>query len=260
VLAAALAAGLVVPAAAHAASDIGISETASSTKVKPGTPVTVNVTATNLGDQASPTDSVYLDIFSWGAHGRPTDNPYQSVAASQGSCNIKPVGEYQDINCNLGPLSPGASAQITAVVQANETADHFTQLLGENYTTSAYGDDNASNNKARTTIYAASPVVTGSKKLKISGLPDVCASEDFNLQVKANTTRLKKLVASASLGVDDHGIGIELRKTVHRKRLTARVPVSRMAEYVLGKEYELKIEARRRGGGKLKATVKFEHC
>ena len=253
---------LALPAAAQASTDVGISQTASAHAVKPGGPVTVNVTVTNLGTgPANPNGdgSVNLNLFSWGAHAAPTNNPYQSVTASQGSCNIEMVGKYQNAYCTLGPLAPGASAQVTAVVQVNEAADHFAQLLGQANAISDYSDDNAANDGAHTTIFAdTAPVVTGSKKLKIKGLPSGCVSGDFTLDIRAKAPHVKKVKVSASLGFDENGDGQNFNKTAKGNHLKVKFPASKAA-VELNKTYNLKVKARA-NGKRLRTTITYVRC
>jgi hypothetical protein len=254
---------LAAPAAARASHDVSISQTASAQAVKPGGLVTITVNVTNLGTEAANPNgdgNVNLNLYSWGAHGRPTNNPYQSVTPSQGSCNITPVGDYQNAYCTLGPLAPGASAKVTAVVRANESADHFAQLLGLANSISDYSDDTLSNDHSALRINASSLALSGSKKLKLKGLPDGCASGDFTLKAVANVTGVWKIVAKLSLGFDQDGIGQTWQKAANGKHLRAKVPISRIFEPQLGKVYKLKIKAKRRGGGGLKRTVEFELC
>ncbi len=262
-VAGALTVALALPAAAHASRDLAISQVPSAKAVKPGGLVTINVTVTNLGtDPANPNGdgNVNLNLYSWGAHARPTNNPYQSVTPSQGSCNIELVGKYQNAYCTLGPLAPGASAQVIAVVQANEPADHFVQLLGYANQISDYSDDNDSNNESALRINASSLVLSGSKKIKLKGLPDGCASGDFTLKAVAKVTGVKKIVASLSLGFDQEGFGQTWQKAANGNHLRAKVPVSRIFEPQLGKLYKLNVKVKRRGGGGLKRIVSFELC
>jgi Domain of unknown function DUF11 len=257
-----LAALLALPAAAQAANDLSISQTASANQVKPGGTVTLSVTVTNLGTEAANPGgdgSANLNLYSWGEHAAPTKNTYQSVTPSQGSCNVTPVGQYQNAYCTLGALAPGASAQVTAVVQANESADHFAQLLGQANSISDYSDDNSANNVSRTRIFAAALVVTGSKQLKFKGLPDGCVTGDFTLDVTAKAPHVKKVKASASLGVDEEGFGQFFNKTAKGNHLKTTFPASKAA-VVLNRTYELRVKARLKGGKRLKATITYTRC
>jgi hypothetical protein len=250
-------------AAASGATDIGISQTVSAHAVKPGGTVTVTVTATNLGDQpANPygDGSVDLNLFSWGAHAAPTNNPYQSVTPSQGSCNTEPVGDYKNAYCTLGPLAPGASAQVTAVVQVNESANNFAQLLGRANSISDYSDDNGANDAAHTTIYLdKAPIVAGPKTLKIKGLPGGCVSGDFTLDITAKAPQVKEVKVSAYLGLDANGDSHNFSKTAKGKHLKTTFPASKVA-IELNKTYTLKVKAKLGGGHALKSTVTYVRC
>jgi hypothetical protein len=257
-IAAVLTAALALPAAAQAVSDVAISQAASSTVVKPGGSVTINVTVTNQGTEQPPYGNVYVNLFSLSGHGQPANNPYQSVNPSQGTCSIEPAGAYQNVVCTMGSLPPGASAQITAVVQVNQSMNHIAALLPNQFEGGYQDDDNSDNEAAMRIAADIPPKVTGSKKLKLRGLPDGCFSDDFTLRVKAKATHVKKVVASLFLGFDEEGFGQDWQRSAKGKRLRAKVPVSRI-EFELGKVYKLKIKAKR-GGHALKKTVAFQLC
>lgn len=253
--------GLSVPAAAQASFDMAIAQTPSAHVVAPGGTVKISATVKNLGSAADPEVDAELDSLA--AHGAGADNPYQSFTVSQGQCTIE-TGQaygytYHFLVCKLGELAPGASAQIEATVQINQTAVHSAVLLGgggEGLLT----DDNFTNNTAADRITAnAPPVVTGSKKIKLKGLPKGCASEDFTLVASSSAKGVKKMRVSLFLGFNDEGVGGEFEKTVHGHRIVAKVPVSRI-DFQLGKTYELKIKAKRGSAGALKKTVSFEVC
>lgn len=253
--------GLSVPAAAQASFDLAISQTVSSHVVLPGGIVHVSATVKNVGSEAVP--EVAAELNSLAAHGAGADNSYQSATTSTGTCKIE-TGHgygytYHWVVCELGELAPGASVQIEATVQVNQTAVHSATLLGR-YAEGLFTDDEFHDNAAHDRITASSPpVVSGSKQIKISGLPKGCASGDFTLVASSKAKGVKKMRASLFLGFDDEGVGGEFEKTVRGHRLVAKVPVSRIA-YELGKSYTLKIKAKRGGAGPLQATVSFQIC
>src|SRR2546423_5891696 len=115
VLIAVLAAMLALPAAAQAATDLGITQNLSDKTVKPGGTLNINVTVSNLG---TTTTDAFVDIDSLGGHGKAANNPYTSFSSSQGSCSDhSSVGYgmlYHYLVCSLGPLSPGQTATINA--------------------------------------------------------------------------------------------------------------------------------------------------
>jgi hypothetical protein len=253
--------GLSAPAAAQASFDLAISQTVPTHVVAPGGTVRVSATVKNVGSEAAP--EVAAELGSLAAHGAGADNPYQSAATSQGTCKIE-TGHaygypYHWVVCELGELAPGASVQIEATVQVNQTAVHSATLLGR-YAEGLLTDDEFHNNQASDRITVNSPpVVTGSKKIKISGLPKGCASGDFTLVASSRAKGVKKMRASLFLGFDDEGVGGDFEKTVRGHRLVAKVPVSRI-DFELGKSYTLKIKAKRGGAGPLLATVSFQIC
>jgi hypothetical protein len=253
--------GLSVPAAAQASFDLAIAQTPSAHVVAPGGTVKISATVKNVGSEAAPEVDAELDSLA--AHGAGAENPYQSFTVSQGNCKNE-TGQaygytYHFLVCELGELAPGASAQIEATVQINQTAVHSAVLLGRG-AEGLLTDDNFNNNTAADRITVnAPPAVTGSKKIKLKGLPKGCASGDFTLVASSNAKGVKKMRVSLFLGFDEEGVGGEFQKTVRGKRIAAKVPVSRIA-FQLGKTYTLKIKAKRGSAGALKKTVSFEIC
>lgn len=245
--------GLSVPAGAQASFDMAITQTPSAHVVAPGGTVKISATVKNVGTVADPEVDAELDSLA--AHGAGANNPYQSFTVSQGNCTIE-SGQafgytYHFLVCKLGELAPGASAQIEAMVQINQTAVHSAVLLGGGGV-GVLTDDNFENNIAsdRITINAP-PVVTGSKQIKLKGLPKGCVSEDFTLTASSKAKGVKKM----RISLFDAGF----EKTARGHRITAKVPVSKI-EFQLGKTYELKIKAKRGSAGALLKTVSFEIC
>jgi len=253
--------GLSVPAAAQASFDLAVTQTVSAHQVAPGGTVKISATVKNAGSEAAP--EVAMELDSLAAHGAGANNPYRSVTASRGSCKIE-EGQgygytYHFAVCQLGELAPGASVQIEATVEIDQTAVHSAVLLGR-YAEGVLTDDEFHNNQASDRITVNSPpVVTGSKKIKIGGLPKGCASDDFTLTASSSAKGVKKMRVSLFLGFGDEGEGGEFQKTVRGHRITAKVPVSRIV-FELGKVYTLKVKAKRGSAGALQATVSFQVC
>lgn len=213
----------------------------------------ISATVKNVGSEADPEVDAELDSLA--AHGAGADDPYQSFTVSQGHCTIE-SGQafgytYHFLVCQLGELAPGASAQIEATVQINQTAVHSAVLLGGGGV-GVLTDDNFENNRASDRITVnAPPVVTGSKQIKLKGLPKGCVSEDFTLVASTKAKGVKKMRVS----LFDAGF----EKTGRGHRIVAKIPVSRI-EFQLGKAYTLKIKAKRGSAGALLKTVSFEIC
>ncbi len=245
--------GLSVPAGAQASFDMAISQTPSAHVVAPGGTVKISATVKNLGSVADPEVDAELDSLA--AHGAGANNLYQSFTVSQGHCTVE-GGQafgytYHFLVCKLGELAPGASAQIEATVQINQTAVHSAVLLGgggEGLLT----DDNFENNTSADRITVnAPPAVSGSKQIKLKGLPKGCVSEDFTLVASTKAKNVKKMRVS----LFDAGF----EKSVSGHRIAVKVPVSHI-EFQLGKIYTLKIKAKRGSAGALLKTVSFEIC
>jgi hypothetical protein len=255
----ALIVALALPAAAHASRDLALSQVASANVVKAGGLVTYTVTVSNQGTEAFGDDEVFVNVFSLRGHGQSANNPYQSVSTSQGTCDTQSEGGSQQLVCTLGALASGASAQIVAVVQVNESANNLAALIPNRFE-GGYQDGNNDNNESivRTTA-STPPTLSGSKKIKLTGLPAGCATGDFTLGAVAKVKGVKKMTAYLFMGFDRNGEGQSWQKVAKGNHLRAKVPASRLAPE-LGVFYELKVSAKRRGATLQKVTVKFQPC
>jgi Domain of unknown function DUF11 len=251
----------VAPAAAQAKFDLAIGATPSARIVDAGHAVSFDIAVVNRGTEAS--EGVFVDLYSLRGHGQGANNPYTSVSTSQGTCkdDSGPAFGYQYYNwvCELGPLAAGASVAIKATVTVNESMNHFAALLPNAYEGGYYDDDN-SNNEAIDRITAdAPPAVTGSKAIKLKGLPAGCVPGNFTLRASTKAAGVKKMSASIDLGLDREGVGHFWQKVVRGKKLVATVPGARL-EPELGATYKLHVKAKRGGGKKLETVVVLKPC
>jgi hypothetical protein len=251
----------VAPAAAQAKFDLAISSTPSAQIVDVGQSVSFDITVVNRGSQAS--EVAFVNLYSLRGHGQGANNPYTLVSPSQGTCKDEsgPAFGYQYYSwvCELGPLAPGASATIRATVAVNESMNHFAALLPNAYEGGYYDDDN-SNNTATDRITAnAPPTITGSKAIKLKGVPKGCVRGNFTLRASTTAPGVKKMSASIDLGFDQEGVGHFWQKVVRGKKLVATVPGSRL-EPELGATYKLHVKAKRGGGRKLETIVILKPC
>jgi hypothetical protein len=255
---------LALPASAQALTDVGVTQTPSARIVKPGGLVTFTVDVRNLGDQPSAYGSVYVELASFADYAHAADAPYKSISTTRGSCaDNSSVGYgmlYHYVDCDLGVMGPGETARITATVQVNQSMHHSTVLLpaadgGE------YFDDNNSNNASGQRIAVdIPPVVTGSRKLKLQGVPDGCVDGDFTIRVAAKGTFVKKVMAAINLGFDQDGYGIDFRKQQRGTHLVARIPASKIFDPPLAQQYKLHVKAKRGGRKPYVAQIAFTIC
>lgn len=247
-----------LPAAACAADDVAVSQKSSANRVKPGGAVTIDITVTDQGSVPSEGGDVFISMLSLSGHGQPANNPYQSITASKGTCeDTSEPGEPPSALCSLGAMPPGGTVHITAVITVNQSMNHLAYVRSEGYR--EYPDGNRRNNESAVTVYAdRPPIVSGSKKFALKGLPDGCFSKDFSLLIVVKAPMVKKVVFS-TLPIDESGNGDEFRKTARASRLRVTVPVSKFA-LELNRQYEFKVKARPRGRAPLKTTVTFERC
>jgi hypothetical protein len=252
---------LALPSVAQASEDLAITQVPSAHVVDVGKTVDLKITVANQGTTAE--EGVYVNLSSLRGHGQGANNPYQSYSPSQGKC-VDNSGSaygyyYYDVVCELGPLAVGASAQITAVVTVNESMNHSATLILNAYEGGYYDSDNSDNEAVDRIDASSPPTLTGSKKIKLRGLPAGCASQDFTLRAVGNVRGVKKMSASLFLGFDDEGDGQEWHKVATGNHLVAKVPVSRLTPE-LNESYELNVKAKLGGGRHLKQTVTFQAC
>lgn len=261
------AAWLAIPAAAHAAgSDLGVTQTLSATKAKPGGTINVTSTVTNLGSQ--PATEAYVElatlkgkILVFGAN-----DSYTSFTTSQGSCaaNSEQGITTEAVVCSLGTLAPGQSVQLHATIRVRESAVQTTTLLpkpGEN----EYSDAVKSNDAANQPFYLdVPPKVRGSKLLKLIGLPRGCVSGDFTLTVVSKVAQTKKMKIKADLGFNrKNGRHLLFSKQASGGRIKMKVPASK-ADLQIDEgafpSYSLIIKAKL-GSGHVETTkVEFKRC
>jgi hypothetical protein len=255
-----------IPAGAQAANDLGVTQTISATKAKPGGAINVTSTVTNLGTQASPETYVELatlkgKILVFGAN-----DPYSSVSVSQGSCadNAEQGITTQALVCALGALAPGQSAQIKATIAVRESAVQTTSLLpkpGEN----EYNDAVKSNDAANQPFYLdVPPKVRGSKALKLIGLPKGCVSGDFTLTVVSKVAGTKKMKIKADLGFNrTNGHHLLFSKQANGGKVTMRVPASK-ADFQIDEgafpSYSVIVKAKLGGGHAETTKIEFKRC
>jgi len=245
---AALVAGalLVVPAGAPA--DLVVTQSASPKPVKKGELVTIAVSVTNTGGRAVSGDDATVSMFSLlGSTDRAADNPYQSAVASQGGCTLEQQGAYHTANCAFGELAAGASAQVSAVVRVNESMNHVAAPPHDTWS-------------ELPVAAGVPPVLTGSAKVALAGLPATCAPGDFTLTITSRAPRTRQIRASLFLGYDDEGAGITFQRSAKGRRLRATIPVSKLFEPKIGGLHKITIYAYRKGAHALKRTISFEPC
>jgi hypothetical protein len=258
-------AALALPAASQAAAnDVGVTQALTASKVKPGGSVDVTATVTNHGSQAA--SQVYVElatlkgkILVFGAN-----DPYTSFSSSQGKCSqdTERASATTALECSLGALGPGQSAQIKATIRVTESAVQQTTLLpppGEN----EYQDGDKSNDSASTPIFLDVPAkVTGSKRIKLKGVPKSCVSGNFTLT--ATSKAAKKMKMKADLGFSTtNGRHLLFSKQVKGHKVKMRIPASKAVTQIDEgnfPSYSVIINAKLGGGHALQTTVHFKRC
>ena len=256
---------LAMPAAAQAAPDLGVTQTLSAKKAKPGKTVEVTSMVTNLGTETSSDTRVELAALKGKILVIAANDPYVSFSSSQGSCatNAEQGITTEALVCALGSLAPGQSAQIKATIRVSESAIQQTTLLpplGGN----EYSDAVKSNDASSQPIYLDVPAkVSGSKALKLTGVPKSCVTGNFTLTAVSKAAGTKKVKVKADLGFDPkNGRHILASKQVKGKRITMQIPASRAAVQIDEgnfPSYSVIVKAKA-GGQALVAKVEFKRC
>jgi hypothetical protein len=267
-LAALLVAGatlVALPAASQAAAnDVGVSQSLSASKSKPGGSVDVTATVTNNGTQ--PATQVYVElatlkgkILVFGAN-----DPYTSFSTTQGKCSqdTERASATTALECNLGTLAPGQSAQIKATIRVTESAVQLTTLLpppGEN----EYPDSLKSNDSASDPIFLDVPArVTGSKRIKVKGVPKSCVTGNFTLT--ATSKAAKKMKIKADLGFSTtNGRHLIFSKQVNGHKVKMLIPASKASTQIDEGNFPSSlviIKAKLGGGHAVKTIVRFKRC
>ncbi len=251
---------LALPGVARGAFDLSISQTESAHVVDKGGLVTFTVDVTNVGTVND--EAAFAELGSLAAHARGADTPFQSFSTSQGTCTDQSGPAfgtvYHFIVCELGALAPGASAHITATAKVNQSAVFSSYLLPNAFEGGYLDSDNSNNFDGARVTASTPPVIAGSRKIKVTGLPTGCAPGNFTFRAVANDRSVKKI--KAALFYWDGGNGVTWTRRTNGNRLKAVVPVAKL-ENQLGKIYKLKIKAKRSGGKPpLITTVSFELC
>jgi Domain of unknown function DUF11 len=245
---AALVAGALLAVPTSASADLVVTQSASPKPVKKGELVTITVNVSNPGPKPASGEEARVDLFPLlGSTDHAANNPYDSATPSQGACTLSKQGAYYVAACLLGDLPVGSTAQITAVVRVNESMNHVA------------APSNATWSELPVAA-AVPPVVTGSAKLRLAGLPATCALGDFTLTVTSLAPRTRQIRAHLFLGYDEVGEGISFDPSGKGRRLRVTVPASKIYEPKIGKLYKLTLWAKRKGAPALKRTLAFELC
>jgi hypothetical protein len=251
---------LAVPTVARASEDFSVSVQPSASAVPKGSTVTMTVTVKNKGTEPPFMGALYVDLSSLSGHGQPAADPVVSIKPSQGSCSAGEAATYQEQICSLGSLQPGATATIVEVIQMNQTMNHMVALLRSPYE-GEFADADRSDNTVFAQVTASSPpVLSGSKKIALKGLPTGCAAGDFTLQVKPQIPNAKEIIVFLDLGFDENGVGQSFEKSTTHSQFQVRIPASTINDPQLDATYTLKVKVRRHGAGPLKRFVEFQLC
>jgi hypothetical protein len=233
--------------------------------VNRGENVAYVVTVTNIGSETEYAELSTLITRSNGGVSVP--NPYVSFSFSKGPCHEDPFpspnGTYQGLQCDPVPFAPGETARLDAQIQANESMTHMvTYFPCSQFDGEIVCDRFPGPSHSETTSVIYPPEITGSKKLRLRGLPEGCVPGDLELTARTSV-EVRKLTASISFphtewgGRPDGSYRAGKIDQTEGNRLEVKIADGRLSE---GNFYELKFVATRKGAPKLKRTVEFQVC
>ena len=236
------------PAAASA--DVTVSLSGPKGPLPKGTEADYTARVTNTSGVSE--SGLSLLIGSFRVEGdRPVPNPYSAFSSNCSAENFPTgFGTYYSLSCALPTLGPGASTQVRTSAEINESMRQYADIDP--------GDERAN----LVTYVSAPPVVEGSKKVKLKGLPDGCASEDFKLKVKAKGA--KKITGRIDGPRDADGKPAEFGegtsdkfKAAKSSKLKTRIAV---ADLVPDAYYEISVAAKYDGKPKQKSVALVQVC
>lgn len=260
---AAMAAALALAPSAMA--DFAFTQADSPDPVNRGESVAYVVTVTNTSDVTEYAEISTLITRSQGGVSVP--NPYISFSFSKGPCHEDPFpspnGTYQGLQCDPVEFAPGETARLDAQIQANESMTHMvTYFRCDQFDGEIVCDQFPGLSHSVTTSVIYPPEITGSKKLRLQGLPEGCLLGDLELTARARG-EIRKLTASISFPHTEWGgrptgsFSAGKIDQTEGNRLEVKIRDRRLKE---GLFYELKLVATRKGAPKLKRTVEFQVC
>jgi hypothetical protein len=148
--------------------------------------------------------------------------------------------------------------RLAATVKVNESMNHFAALLPDAYS-GGFNDGHNLNNEAVDRISASTPpTLSGSRKIKLRGIPTGCATGDFTLRASTKVRGVKKWPPSV--------VGLR------RRRRRAGMEEGREGEAAgcegaglspgpgTGRNLQTQVKAKRGGDRALKLTVTFTLC
>jgi hypothetical protein len=103
------------------------------------------------------------------------------------------------------------------------------------------------------------PELSGSKKIKLRGVPEDCETGDFTIRARVKATDVRRLIGKLrgpyEEGWSGHAGGSQ-RELARSNRLAFEISAETMRDGF----YELQFVARRKGAPQLKREVKFQLC
>lgn len=186
---------------------------------------------------------------------------FLSVSTPFGPCTLGVDAGYPAAFCDLGTRGTfPPMLQVVATIKADESFDDtavFSQVAVH---------------PAIATEVVRAPVITGSKKIVLSGLPKACAPGDLTVKARIKATNIARIAASLTGATDEWGVNAEGRGAggtalAHGSTVSIKVPGAkyrRGTAYTISglKYYSLQFTAtiKHHPSQKIKTSVFFQLC
>ncbi len=184
-------------------------------------------------------------------------NPFLTVTSSYGSCSIDPVDSYgyHSAICNLGARQNiPQTVTVVATIEANESFDNYAGFLET-------GEPIGIVSNALTQVIYP-PAISGSGKIRLKGVPQGCATDDFKVKARARAGDIGRFTAILAGPRDEWGARLDdgfSKKIAHSEgssHLKAKVRASKLDAGF----YDLGFAAIGKGHPTLKSKVNFQVC
>jgi hypothetical protein len=243
-----------------AAATVTISQTDSEDPATSGDNVTYSITLTS--PDGEPNQLWISNIVTKPDEVVPAEIPYVSISTSQGSCQIGVTDlggtSYSGAICSFpGGIPAGGSISVQAVVKDNYSMDHRVALFDCDPTPNTYGCNPRQVDIERTDVIHP-PTLAGSKKIKVTGLPDGCATGPFKPKAKAKGD-VRSVSASLSGPNNEYGLAEHGSKNKDLGKEAGNKLKAKVGNLKTG-YYQITFLAQRKGASALKTFLTFQVC
>ena len=247
--------GICAAFATGASAAVAISQSESPDPVPQGGNVTSTILVSNPGAAVTGVQ-LQLGLTRAGQAAGAKDS-YLSITPSVGSCTVSGTGNAGA--CSLGDMAPGAVVGITAVIKTNESFDQTVRAFRCFDAVCDFPEElGVSVGTAHVII---PPVISGSSKIKVNGLPSSCTSSKFTAKAKAKGA-ITRFYAYLSGPRNEFGTSLPSGSNSKRikKGTKKKLAVPIKADTLSPGFYELKLTAKPKQGKAATTFVQFQVC